>query len=259
MHPDDRAAFRKAFEETTQGKSTGFGQEFRIVRPDGEIRWVLRRAQIIRSEDGRPVSMLGVALDMTERRDREEHIAFLMRELAHRSKNLVAVIQAIAHQTARHSDKISDFIDRFSARLVSLARTHDLLTGKDRKGAMLEDLVHTQIEPFVEGEGKRLSVTGPRSSWMRLPRRASASRCTSWRPTPPSMARCRCPQGRVAIEWELVGNAGRGSHPAAQMARTERPQGAGAGPQGLWPYRHRAHAGGQPAGQRDVWISRRTG
>ena len=77
--------------------------------------------------------MLGVALDMTERRDREDHIAFLMRELAHRSKNLVAVIQAIAHQTARHSDKISDFTERFSARLVSLARTQDLLTGKDKE------------------------------------------------------------------------------------------------------------------------------
>ena len=161
VHPDDRAAFRKAFDETVQGKSGGFGQEFRIVRPDGEIRWVLRRAQVIRAEDGRPLSMLGVALDMTERREKEEHITFLMRELAHRSKNLVAVIQAIAHQTARHSEDMGDFTDRFSARLVSLARTHDLLTGKEQNGAVLEELVHTQTEPFVEGETNRISVSGP--------------------------------------------------------------------------------------------------
>lgn len=208
VHPDDRAAFRKAFDETTQGKSAGFDQEFRIVRPDGEIRWVLRRAQLVRSEEGRPVSMLGVALDMTERRDKEDHIAFLMRELAHRSKNLVAVIQAIAHQTARHSDKVSDFTERFSARLVALARTQDLLTGKDRKGALLEDLVHTQIEPFVEGEGKRLSITGPR---VVLDEAATQSIGLALHELATNAAKygaLSVPQGRVTIEWELPGKQG---------------------------------------------------
>ncbi len=208
VHPDDRPAFRKAFDETTHGKSTGFDQEFRIVRPDGQVRWVLRRAQLVRREDGRPMSMLGVALDMTERRDREDHISFLMRELAHRSKNLVAVIQAIAHQTARHSSTISDFTERFSARLVSLARTHDLLTGTDRKGAVLEDLLRTQIEPFVEGDGKRLSVTGPR---VVLDEAATQSIGLALHELATNAAKygaLSVSQGRVAIEWELIDKPG---------------------------------------------------
>jgi PAS domain S-box-containing protein len=207
VHPDDRAMFRRVFEETVQGRTSRFGQEFRIVRPDGEVRWVLRRAQVIRSDDGRPVSMLGVALDITERRDREDRISFLLRELAHRSKNLVAVIQAIAHQTARYSDDISDFTERFSARLVSLARTQDLLTGRSSKGAVLEDLVHAQTEPFIEGEASRLSVKGPpivlddtATQNIGLALHELATNASKY-------GALSVPQGRIAIEWSFDGGA----------------------------------------------------
>jgi PAS domain S-box-containing protein len=205
VHPDDRAMFRRVFEETVQGKTSRFGQEFRIVRPDGEVRWVLRRAQVIRSDDGRPVSMLGVALDITERRDREDRISFLLRELAHRSKNLVAVIQAIAHQTARYSDDISDLTERFSARLVSLARTQDLLTGRSRKGAVLEDLVHAQIEPFIEGEASRLSVKGPP---IVLDDTATQNIGLAFHELATNASKygaLSVPQGRIAIEWSFDG------------------------------------------------------
>ena len=203
VHPDDRIVFRKAFEETAGGQSSGLSQEFRIVRPDGEVRWVLRRAQIIRSDDGRPLSMVGVALDITERRAKEDHIAFLMRELTHRSKNLVTVIQAIAHQTARHSDHMSDFTERFSARLVALARTHDLLTGKDRKGAALEDLVNTQVEPFVDA-AKRISITGPP---VVLDEAATQSVGLALHELATNAAKygaLSVPDGRVSIDWGLV-------------------------------------------------------
>jgi PAS domain S-box-containing protein len=206
VHPDDRAAFRRAFDENVRSGSSGFGQDFRVLRPDGEIRWVLRRAQLIRDENGELTSMLGVALDLTERRDKEEHITFLMRELAHRSKNLVAVIQAIAHQTARHADDVPDFIDRFSARLVSLARTHDLLSGKDKDGASLDELVRSQIEPFVESGGHQVTVSGPPIVIDQVATQNIGLALHELATNAAKYGALSVPEGRVAIEWQVSRN-----------------------------------------------------
>jgi PAS domain S-box-containing protein len=204
VHPEDRQAFRQAFQENVEQGTSGFGQDFRVLRPDGEVRWVLRRAQIIKDEDGRPASMLGVALDLTERRDKEEHITFLMRELAHRSKNLVAVIQAIAHQTARHTESVPDFVDRFSARLVSMARTHDLLTGQDRGGASLKGLVQSQIEPFVESNGQQITIDGPAAILDEVATQNIGLALHELATNAAKYGALSVPQGKVAIGWQPV-------------------------------------------------------
>jgi len=218
VHPDDRPAFRRAFEENVRSGSSGFGQDFRIVRPNGEIRWVLRRAQLIRDENGELTSMLGVALDLTERRDKEDHITFLMRELAHRSKNLVAVIQAIAHQTARHADDVPDFIDRFSARLVSLARTQDLLTGKDKDGALLADLVQSQIEPFVESGGQQVTIVGPPIVLDQVATQNIGLALHELATNAAKYGALSVPEGRVSIEWQSSHN---GSEPCLRLTWRE--------------------------------------
>jgi PAS domain S-box-containing protein len=206
VHPDDRPAFRRAFQDNVLKGNSGFGQDFRIIRPDGEVRWVLRRAQIIKDEKGQPASMLGVALDLTERRYKEEHITFLMRELAHRSKNLVAVIQAIAHQTARYTDSVDEFIDRFSARLVSLARTHDLIVGKDKDGAALRDLVDTQLEPFVDGEKKQATIRGPHVVLDQVATQNIGLALHELATNAAKYGALSVPEGRVDIEWKPAMN-----------------------------------------------------
>ena len=72
VHPDDRAEFRQGYMAALQDQHDFFEQEFRIVRPNGEVRWVHRRGRVRRGRDGQARSVLGVALDITERKQAEE-------------------------------------------------------------------------------------------------------------------------------------------------------------------------------------------
>ena len=107
VHPDDLPATRARRAEAFAGGGV-YEDEFRIIRPDGEVRWIYVRGQASPSRD-KPARAHGVSMDVTERKEREAHIRFLMSEVSHRSKNLLAVVQAIASQTARatHSPSIS--------------------------------------------------------------------------------------------------------------------------------------------------------
>ncbi len=83
-----------------------------------------------------------------ERDDREAHVRLIMRELSHRSKNLLAIVLAIARQTSRYTRSFEDFETRFNSRLQALADAHDLLVEQQWGGAALDDLVRAQLSAF---------------------------------------------------------------------------------------------------------------
>jgi two-component sensor histidine kinase len=86
-----------------------------------------------------------------------EHL--LMREGNHRAKNVLSVVEAIAHQTATKGPE--DFIERFSERLRALSANHDLLVRNEWHGVEIEDLVRAQLAPFADLIGYRIVVCGP--------------------------------------------------------------------------------------------------
>lgn len=91
----------------------------------------------------------------------DEHTQFIMRELSHRSKNLLAIIQSMARQTSRNSCNMAEFERRFEERISGLARSHDLLIGRNWQGAMLADLVDSQLAPFIDSTKDRVTFAGP--------------------------------------------------------------------------------------------------
>ncbi len=109
-----------------------------------------------RTEPGR---FAVVFRDITERKNHEEQIDLLMREVNHRSKNMLSVVQAIARQTA--SANTREFIERFSERIGALAASHDLLVQNEWKNVGLGELVRSQLAHFEDLIGTRIELSGP--------------------------------------------------------------------------------------------------
>jgi PAS domain S-box-containing protein len=127
----------------------------------GTDRWFDLHIEPLRDLGGEIVGLTGTAVDVTERRESEAHLRLLLREITHRSKNLLAVIQAMARQTARHTESTDAFLERFSARLQALATSHDLLVQESWHGASLEDLARLQLGHYLEREQPQLVFAGP--------------------------------------------------------------------------------------------------
>jgi two-component sensor histidine kinase len=135
--------------------------EFRI---DGGTppRWQDLHVEPMRDATGAVVGVICAAVDITARKAGEAHLRDLLRELTHRSKNLLAVIQAMARQTAhQHTGTVDHFLERFSARLQALAASHDLLIQESWYGASLAELVHTQLGHHLDRERPQVSAVGP--------------------------------------------------------------------------------------------------
>ena len=158
-HPDDRDRDREPLRRLVAGESDVFDVEKRYVRKDGNVVWARVTVNVIRDEAGRALRNMAVILDITERKEREEKEHLLMREVSHRAKNMLSVVEAIAHQTAAKDPE--DFIERFSERIQALSANQDLLVRSDWNGVEIEDLVHAQLAHFADLIGSRIAVHGP--------------------------------------------------------------------------------------------------
>lgn len=112
------------------------------------------------SQFGEPV-FLGFIRDITERHDAARRQALLIGELNHRVKNLLAVVQGIAHQSVRASDSLDDFAPAFAGRLSGLARAHEILTDASWTSGSLRDIVDAVIAPVADEATTRIAVAGP--------------------------------------------------------------------------------------------------
>jgi PAS domain S-box-containing protein len=165
VHPDDVERFwadRQAALDPVNPKPY-LHHEYRVRRRDGTVRWVEANALAYFEGAGaerRAVSLGGTVQDITERKEREENEHLLMREVNHRAKNMLSVVDAIAHQTAARNAE--GFVERFSERIQALSANQDLLVRNEWKGVDIADLVRAQLAHFADLIGSRIAVHGPK-------------------------------------------------------------------------------------------------
>lgn len=156
------AGDRDRFMAETEKLEPGYVRkiEYRILGDDGKERWIESEWHVEVGENAAPMRAFAANLDITERKEAEEHRKLLMAEVNHRSKNLLAVVQAIVHQTARGADP-ETFASNLSDRLQGLSASQDLLVKRDWQGIELFELVLAQLSHFRDLVGTRILVEGP--------------------------------------------------------------------------------------------------
>lgn len=134
--------------------------EFAVTGGPG-ARWHDLHIEPLRDEAGEIAGLTCASVDVTERKEGEAHLRLLLREITHRSKNLLAVIQAMARQTARHAGSTESFLSQFAARLQGMASSHDLLVRESWHGASLNELVRSQLAAYAGPGQGQIAFEGP--------------------------------------------------------------------------------------------------
>jgi PAS domain S-box-containing protein len=187
VHPDDREVVNRAIARAV-AEGAGYDLEFRSRWPDGTVHWMSAKGTVLRDEGGRPIRMIGIGIDTTERRRLEDELRARAEELAGTDRRKDEFLAMLAHElrnplaplgTALHllavdapgRERFLQMADRQVKHLVRLV--DDLLDvsritqGKitlRREVIVLSDVVARAVEtirPVVDSRGQALTVSLP--------------------------------------------------------------------------------------------------
>jgi PAS domain S-box-containing protein len=164
VDPYDMKRLDEMIADFSRGDAKGYQTEFRVKRPDGAVRSCFGTAAPTFDAAGRVVRVSGVTIDVTERKEAELHQDLLAREVDHRARNALAVVQSIVRLTRGRN--VSDYVAAVEGRIKALARAHTLLSDSRWHSADLGALVGEELDPYRSGETEKVEIVGPNVSLM---------------------------------------------------------------------------------------------
>jgi two-component sensor histidine kinase/DNA-binding response OmpR family regulator len=178
-----------------------FQSEFRVRRPDGEIRWCVGTAIATFDALGRTLRITGVTLDMTERKHAEERQLLLAREVDHRAKNALTLVQSILRLT--RATEIDDYVAAVEGRIKALSRAHTILSHARWEGADLASLVDEELAPYTGPGSDQVVVSGP---WAFLDPNTAQALALALHELASNAAKygsLSTTQGRLELTWQI--------------------------------------------------------
>jgi two-component sensor histidine kinase len=197
FHPDDVPELREAWASFVKGAKS-YEAEFRIVRPNGEIRWCTGTAAASTDKDGRVIRVSGVTVDITERKQAEERQNLLAREVDHRAKNALALAQSIVRLT--RGENVASYIRAVEGRINALARVHTVLSLSSWQGAEIRKLIDEEIAPYAMGE--QIVLSGPEVQLLPATAQTVALGLHELVTNSAKYGALSAQSGRLAVNWE---------------------------------------------------------
>ncbi len=202
IHPDDREALDDAMKRAV-GTGQGTQIEFRIIRPDGEQRWCIGTVAVTSNSSTQSVRLSGCTVDITERKLAEERQALLAREVDHRAKNALAVVQSLVRLT--RAETISDFVQAVDGRVRALASVHTILSDSRWEGASLRQLVEEELAPYQTRQSGQISIEGPPILLLPAAAQTFALALHELATNAAKYGALTGTSGRVSVAWKLKG------------------------------------------------------
>jgi PAS domain S-box-containing protein len=203
VHPEDLGRAEELRDQAFADQRKEDNAEYRIVLSTGEIRWIERRGSISYGEDGRPKQVVGVNIDVTERKHAERHQRALNAELDHRVKNVLATVSAIIGQTREASRSPVDFAGALNNRIKSLAGTHELLSQSHWRGVPLADIIRRELAPYGM---TNTDIGGPDATLKAEATQAVATVLHELTTNAAKYGAFSNQAGRVSVQWQWLNN-----------------------------------------------------
>src|SRR4029077_7651940 len=201
MHPDDCPRLEEAMQQLFAERKS-HQTEFRVRRPNGEVRWCLGTAAPTMDAAGNIIRLSGVTADITERKESEVRQVLLAREVDHRAKNALAIVQSIVRLT--RAESMPAYVAAVEGRITALSRAHTVLSHSRWQGADLTGLVEEELAPYrsdrtvdrIETDGPAISLQPASAQTLTLALHELATNAVKYGALS-SIA------GRLKVSWEL--------------------------------------------------------
>jgi two-component sensor histidine kinase/DNA-binding response OmpR family regulator len=200
IHPEDLQRIEDLVAQGIADKTT-FQTEARILRPNGEMRWCICAAAMTTNAEGRVVRVSGVTVDITDRKEAEERQTLLAREVDHRARNALAVVQSIVRLTRAKTTQM--YASTVEGRIRALAQAHNLISQSRWQGADLGTLVEEELNPYRSSDGDKIIAQGPAVSLRPVMAQTLALALHELATNAAKYGALSTAGGRVRLQWEL--------------------------------------------------------